>query len=177
MSTLRTNVITAVGGTGTITVPTGNALGIPGYIVQVKFKSFNDATSLTALQAYTVVTNGTLAITSKFTNSKFYVNMQAQGYAQSTGGTNIGISRTIGVTTTRLIGTDGAAGDAWMGNANGQGTNSWNIKRLFLDSPNVAAGTTITYNMLLAVWSSGTTYVNYSGYTGGSTITILEIAP
>jgi hypothetical protein len=177
MSTLKTDVITAIGGAGTITVPTGNALGIPGYIVQIKFKSFNDVTTLTALQTYTAVTNGTLAITSKFANSKFYVNMQAQGYILSTGGSNIGISRTIGGTTTRLLGIDGAAGDTWMGNGNGQGTNSWNMKRPFLDSPNVAAGTTITYNMLLGVWSSGTAYVNYSGYTGGSTITIMEIAP
>lgn len=177
MSTLRTDVITAVGGAGTISVPTGNALGIPGYIVQIRFKSFNDQTVLTALQTYTVGTNATLAITSKFANSKFYVNMQAQGYAVSTGGLNIGISRTISATTTRLLGTDGAAGDTWMGNANGQGTNSWNIKRPFLDSPGVAAGTTITYNMLLGLWSAGTVYLNAVGYTGGSTITIMEIAP
>lgn len=177
MSTLRTDVITAVGGTGTITVPTGNVLGIPGYIVQIKFKSFNDVTTLTTLQTYTAVTNGTLAITSKFANSKFYVNMQAQGYVSGVGGTNLGISRTISATTTRLLGVDGAAGDTWQGSGNGQGTNSYNIKRPYLDSPNVAAGTVITYNMLQGVWSSGTAYINYSGYTGASTITIMEIAP
>lgn len=177
MSTLRTDVITAVGGVGTISVPTGNVLGIPGYIVQVQFKSFNDTTALTTIQAYTAVTNGTLAITSKFANSKFYVNMQAQGYMSGTGGTNIGISRTISATTTRLLGTDGATADTWMGSGNGQGTNSWNIKRPYLDSPNVAAGTVITYNMLLGLWSSGTTYLNRAGFTGGSTITIMEIAP
>jgi ribulose 1,5-bisphosphate carboxylase large subunit-like protein len=177
VSTLRTDVITAVGGAGTISVPAGNALGIPGYIVQIQFKVFSEQTALSIIQTYTVGTNATLAITSKFANSKFYVNMQAQGFALSTGGTNIGISRTIGATTTRLIGTDGAAGDTWMGNANGQGTNSWNIKRPFLDSPGVAAGTTITYNMLLGLWSAGTTYLNNTGYTGGSTITIMEIAP
>lgn len=172
--TLAVNQITAASGTGTITVASGCVMQVSGYNAQTVYKVFNTQTSTTTNQSYVTVTDGSLSIVSKFANSRFLVTMQAQGYASSTTGCNIGISRTIGPGTTRLLGTDGAAGDAWTGS--GYGTNSFNIKRSILDSPTVLAGTMITYNMLFSVWSGGTMFLNYTGYTGGSTITIMEIA-
>ena len=151
-----------------------NASGTP---IQIGFKSFGNTTAITAIQTYTACTGGTLAITSKIANSKFLVQFVAQGYASASGGLNIGMSRTISATTTRLVGVDGAAGDSWAGSANGAGTNSWTVVREYLDSPGQAAGTSITYNMLVASWSAGTISVNYAGYGITSTITITEIAP
>jgi hypothetical protein len=62
-----------------------------------------------------------------------------------------------------------------MGAANGP-TTSWNINRTFFDTPAVAAGTTIQYRILLGRWTAGTAYLNYPGYTGSSSITLMEIA-
>lgn len=173
--TVAVNQITAAGGTGTISVNSSCVLQVSGYNVQTVCKVFNTQTTTATTYTYVPVTDGLLAIVSKFANSKFLVTMQAQGYASGTTGCNIGISRTSGTVTTRLIGVDGSiTGDAWAGAA--YATNSFNIKRSILDSPTVPAGTMITYNMLFSVWSGGTMYLNYSGYTGGSTITIMEIA-
>lgn len=172
--TLAVNQITAAAGTGTITVNSGCVVQVSGYNAQTVYKVFSDVTTTTTNQVYQVVTNGNLSIISKFSNSKFLVTMQAQGYGATTTGCNIGIARTTGTGVLRLLGTDGAAGDSWAGAA--YATNSFNIKRSILDSPLVPAGTMITYTMLCSVWSGGTMYVNYSGYPGGSTITIMEIA-
>ena len=90
---------------------------------------------------------------------------------------NLGLSRVIGGTTTRLLGTDGTGGNSWMGAGNGPSNTSYTILREYLDSPNVAAGTPVTYKMLVALWSGATAvYLNYSGYSPESMITIEEIA-
>jgi hypothetical protein len=172
--TLAVNQITAAAGTGTIAVASGCTMQVSGYNAQTVYKVFNIQTTTTTNQSYVSVTDGSLSIVSRFANSRFLVTMQAQGYASGTTGCNIGISRTIGPSTIRLIGTDGASGDAWAGAA--YATNSFNIKRSILDSPVVSAGTMISYNMLFSVWSGGTMFLNYAAYTGGSTITIMEIA-
>jgi hypothetical protein len=101
-------------------------------------------------------------------------------YSEGTSGLNLGISRTIGgITTTRLIGTDGAAGDTWMGGGNATATTgqSYNVERNFLDSPTQPVGTVITYNMLFSRWTAGTAHLNYSIFTLGSTITVMELSP
>lgn len=172
--TIAVNQITAAAGTGTIAVASECAVQVSGYNVQTVYKVFNALTTTTTNKSYVSVTDGLLSIVSKFSNSRFLVTMQAQGYASGTTGCNIGISRTIGPGTTRLLGTDGDSGDSWAGAA--YATNSFNIKRSILDSPTVPAGTVITYNMLFSVWSGGTMFINYAAYTGGSTITIMEIA-
>jgi hypothetical protein len=63
-----------------------------------------------------------------------------------------------------------------MGSSNGVATNSWNIKREIVDAPGLGANTTITYQAMLGRWTGGTVFFNYAGYTGGSSITIMEIA-
>jgi hypothetical protein len=179
MSTVKTNEITTRTGTGTILLPSGNYLRSDGMIIQTVSKTWSDNTSTTATLTYVTTTNGSLAITTRSLNSRLYVMLTAQGYSNAGGGFNFGISRTIGGSTTRLIGTDTTGGDTWMGDGNGLSTgNSASISREILDTPNVAAGTTITYNALLGKWNSnsGTAWLNYPGYTGGSTLTIIEIA-
>lgn len=177
MSNLRVNSISARAGSGVIAVPSGNTLGQAGLVVQTVQKFFDTLTVNNSNQVYVAVANGDLSITTKIANSKILALVSAQGYQSAGGGCNIGLQRTVGGVTTRLLGVDGAAGDSWLGFGNGVATSSWNMKRELLDSPNVAAGTTLTYQALLGRWSSGTIYFNYSGYTGGSTITLLEIAP
>lgn len=147
-----------------------------GAVLQVVQKIFSDVTTTTTTYTYVDVTNGSLAITPIGNNSKFLVRMLAQGYQATGGGHNIGISRVIGGTTTRLFGVDGSSGNTWVGGGNGAASNSYTILREYLDAPAVSAGTVVTYKMLLGLWSSGTAYVNYSGYSVDSIITIQEIA-
>jgi Na+/alanine symporter len=49
----------------------------------------------------------------------------------------------------------------------------------YLDSPGVAAGTTLTYAALHGHWQgAGSTYINYAlTYTNFSTMILMEIAP
>lgn len=181
MSIVRANTLSTNSGAGTLSIPASNILNAVDYdyVIQTVSKTFYEATATSAVQTYVIPTNGTLAITTKLANSIFYVTMTAVMYSSASNGLNIGISRTIGGTTTRLIGTDGAAGDSWLGGGNGTATTSqsYNVERNYLDSPAQPAGTVITYNMLFSVWSSGTVNLNLSGYTVGSTITIMEISP
>ena len=175
MSNLRVNSISARAGSGVIAVPSGNTLGQSGLAVQAATKTFNDVTATTTTYTYVPVTNGALSITSKVANSKFLVRFVMSGYFVTSASVNAGISRTVSGVTTRLIGTDGTLGDSWMGAGNGPASGSCNIVREFLDSPGLPVGTVITYNALLGLWSAGTGYCNYSGYTGGSTISIIEV--
>jgi len=152
-------------------------LGNTGNVIQVVQKVFTDVTSSTTAYTYVNITNGNQSITSKVANSKFLVMYYVQGYVNGTSGMNIGLNRTISASTTRLLGTDGTSGDAWMGSGNGAGTNSYCVSKQYLDSPAQAVGTVITYQLLLGLWSTGTVYAGYSGYSPQSSITILEIAP
>ncbi len=148
-----------------------------GAIVQTVVKAFTDATSNTSTSAYIAVNNGNLNITPLFSNSQFLVTIIGQCYQSSAQGTNIGLQRTVNAVTTRLLGVDGVTGDTWIGFGNNVPAVSGTITRLALDSPSVAAGTVITYQMLLGHWSnSGTSFLNYVGYTLTSSIMIQEIA-
>lgn len=150
-----------------------------GSVIQVVYKNFSDVTVISnGADTFQTVTNGNLAVTSTVANSKFLVRMLAQGYQDQGSGGNIGMSRTISGATTRLLGTDGTSGNSWLGTGNGTPYTSYTILREYLDSPAQAAGTSITYNMLVAYWTSAAVFsVNYSGYAGESMITIEEIAP
>jgi hypothetical protein len=159
-----------------------NTLGTLYYhIVQVVYVSWTASTSFTTIQAYQQLNGGTLSITPLYTGSKFHVMANIQGYCTTGGGVNIGLSRTLTGTTTRLVGVDGSSGDSWAGSADGSAPanqNSWTINRQWLDSPGVPAGTPVTYNALGGNWSGGTFYCNYTGaYGATSNLTIWEIQP
>jgi len=177
-SKLRVNEITSQSGAGSIVIPAGNSLQQEGLPVQVVQKIIRQGTATTASQTYVSVNNGDLSITTKLNNSKILVLLNANGYADAGSGGNIGLQRVIGGVTTRLLGVDGSAGDSWSGG--GYGTTSFAPNRAFLDSPNVLAGTTIRYDMLLGRWTGGTIYLNYnvSVYEGvlSTSITLMEIA-
>jgi hypothetical protein len=144
-------------------------------VIQAQFTSWSGVQSMTTTYSYQPITSGVLTITPLYTNSKFMVMPIIQGYVSGVSGFNIGIRRTVSGVSTQIVGKDGSNGDMWAGTGNGFGTNSYTISRNVLDSPGVAAGTPITYQLLYGIWSAGTAYVNYSGYTGASSLTILEI--
>ena len=141
---------------------------------------------------YTITTSGTaqfyydtpitVNITSKKANSKFFLIGDVTGYITSTDcAMNIGFSRNYsGSSRTLVCGVDGVSGDSWQGfgNSNAWGNStSYNIQRHFLDAPNVAKGTTLTYTVTLASWTptAGQRSVGWAGYIAHNKIIVLEI--
>ena len=149
-------------------------------VIQTRFVSWTNVTTNNVEKTYTPLTGGTITITSTLASSKFLLMAHVNGYHNAGGGVNIGFNRVLSGTTTRLVGVDGSQGESWMAEGNGSTSNSFNIQRHWQDSPGVAAGTAITYNVLGGSWgaSSTTAYFNYGGnYTLTSMFTILEIQP
>jgi hypothetical protein len=146
-------------------------------VIQTQFVSWTANTAISVGQLYQPLTGGTITITSTLASSKFLLMAHVNGYHNANGGSNIGFNRVLSGTTTRLVGVDGG-GDSWMAEGNGSTSNSFNVQRHWLDSPGVAAGTSITYNVLGGNWNSAAiSYFNYPSYTLTSMFTILEIQP
>ena len=144
-------------------------------IVEARYD--NQATSTTTTYDY-VATGHTGAITTTKDNSKIFVMIHAQGYQGSGGGCNVGLQRKIGTGSyTRLLGVDGSvSGNGWMGTGNGTANNSWTINRQHLDDPQQVAGTVLTYNPMISLWSAGTAYYGYSNYNPNNTMFLIEVA-
>jgi hypothetical protein len=150
-------------------LPSGSVLQVQ--VLQWSTQSKRDGT----FHDYIDAPGSSLAITTSVPNSRILVQIQVQIYSGSAGvSANIGLRRG----STRLAGIDGTGtGNSWAGHGNGyQGSQRMALD--FLDSPNVAAGTTLTYVVMHGHWSGGTTWFNYSEstYTNFSTITLMEIA-
>jgi hypothetical protein len=148
----------------------------PGSILKASFHGFPETSTRSGdLRNYATVNNGIITVISSRANSRFLVTVNGQGYsAPGAGGTNIGIQRVIGANTSRLLGVDGNSGDSWMGTSNGY-YGAFSITRSFLDSPGVPSGTVIDYYLLHGHWTSGTSFINYPGYTGQSSIVVYEM--
>jgi hypothetical protein len=177
MSKLAVDQLTARTGTGTILIDPASFLSASGSVVQAVSKTFNTTTSTSVVQTYIDATDGFVEITPRFNNSSFFIKTSVQGYSNP-GGNNTAIVRVVDSQEVRILGVNGGGGDTWMGQGNGLSvSNSYTIERNFLDSPNLAAGYTVTYKIQFGRWNaSNTVWVNYPGYTGGSTITVMEIA-
>jgi hypothetical protein len=123
----------------------------------------------------------TVTITSKKANSKFFLMSDIVGYIQATDcACNTGFSRTIGATRTLVLGVNGSGSDSWVGFGNSSAwgnSTSYNIARTFIDAPNVAAGTSITYTVTYATIAASTGHhtVGWNTYLHYNKIIVLEI--
>lgn len=165
------------------TIPAaGLSSGVPtkaqmpsGSVLQVQVLQWSTESVRTgSLQNYIDAPGGSRTITTSVPNSLILVQIQVQIYSSGTCAANVGLRRDA----TRLAGIDGANGNAWAGHANGyQGSQRMALD--YLDSPAVAAGTTLTYAVLHGHWTgTGDSTFNYSAsqYTNFSTMTLMEIA-
>lgn len=146
-----------------------------GTVLQVQALQWSNQSFRTGnLQNYIDCPGSSRTITTSVANSIILVQIQTQTYSDGGGSANLGLRRD----STRLAGIDGASGNSWSGHGNGY-NGSQRMALNYLDSPGVAAGTTLTYVPLHGHWTAGNTYINYSGgtYTNFSTITLMEIAP
>tara|TARA_A100001388_G_C28657137_1_gene444948 strand:- start:83 stop:577 length:495 start_codon:yes stop_codon:yes gene_type:complete len=148
-----------------------------GTILQAQHAETTSEVTLSATKTYEEL-GANVTLVSKGRNSKFLLFGHGHMYGTSSGANrmNLGFSVTIGGTTTRILGTDGGAGDSW---ANEQdGASGQNGDRCYMYTVTAAPGTSMTFKLLAASWDvSGTTgRFNLSGYAFKSILEVLEIA-
>lgn len=114
-------------------------------------------------------------ITPKKANSKFFVIADAQGY-YDTASTGSGFNISIYRDSTQVA---GGASEMWAGFGNGmsQSASAWSKVRTAYDSPNVAAGVTLTYKVYFGRYSSTTARVSFGwpGYIPFNKIIVMEL--
>ena len=155
MATLATtNIKHASSSSNNIVLNSDGTTAIPGHIIQVVQHTTDNHASTTG-QTF-VTTNLTGSITTTHANSKILVmvsqNYRIHGNASTGGGINL--NRVISGTETILD--DGPRNSTgpygvWIGMQSGAGHNIYSRYNIqYLDSPNQAAGTSITYNTKMA---------------------------
>tara|TARA_Y100000361_G_scaffold9470_1_gene7621 strand:+ start:25 stop:582 length:558 start_codon:yes stop_codon:yes gene_type:complete len=184
MSQLKVNSIIPVAG-----VPTGGG----GGIVQVVSTNITGTSSVSLSANNYVDTPATVTITSVGANSKFLITATINGEA-STADHNVGFAlrRVIGGTTTAINIGDAAGNRNRLSfmmatsyyDADNDSTPSSNVLSPYLDSPNQAAGTAITYKLSTGGEGSGTFYFGRTVVDSNSTgyerlpnhITVMEVS-
>jgi hypothetical protein len=165
MSTLKVNAITNVAGK--------RLLNSTGSILQTAYTEYTTLFTLATTQSYQVFYS--LAVTATAPNSRYLLIGNAHSYNTTANGRcNMGYSVTISGVTTRILGVDGASGDAW-GYPSGAGNAGCRMSRQGIYTSTAAAGVVLTFNFLVAQWE-GTANYNTSGYGHKSTLTVMEIS-
>ena len=198
MSTLYVDNITEKSSGHGVVLPTKTH--VPGAVVQVIYSQDTSANSFAANTAALGTTLLTTTITTKIANSKIYIQCQL---CHGVGGTASNMDShdvTYGCYSgTTLVG--GVSGRNTRTTANAPGNGTWYQTDVpfspsrdmtygngydvyykyfqFLETPNTAAGTTITHR--IAMWNQATHYGNRcrANTSGGgiSTMRVMEIAP
>ena len=147
---------------------------IPGHVIQTVYNEFTNTTTSTTTLNYVDVTGSDITITTKQANSKIYLFATCPCYATGTcTGFAIGFKRG----STLIDGVTGSSGDAWQYlNGSSIATMSLVGERQHLDSPSVAAGTSLTYKVQLGLWTAGQVALNYAGYGHKAKFLVQEIA-
>ena len=91
-------------------------------------------------------------------------------------GTGSGVNIAFEFNGVRYAGEPGSSGDSWMGAVHsGISSGSYNLKKMWTVSPNLAAGTSVTAYIQCGHWNgSGNHYFNYPNYNPTSTFVIKE---
>jgi hypothetical protein len=177
VSTLRVGNLEAPGGTGTITVPTGNVLAQAGGIIQVKQTVKTDVFTTTS-SSFVDLTGLTVSITPTATSSKILVLVNGMGGIDGSGRGHIRLRR---ASTDILIG-DTASNRNRITLELNSGIDGGNWTIVCLDSPNTTSSTTYGVQVSSSV-NSRTLCINrgvadddnsYRG-RGVSTITAIEV--
>ncbi len=124
-------------------------------------------------QVYQNHTGSAITFDTKEAGSTFVLMADMCGYQA---GTSSGVNIAFEFNGVRYAGEPGGNGDTWMGAVHsGISSGSFNLKKLYTVSPNLAAGTTVTAYIQCGHWSgSGNHYFNYPGYNPSSTFVIKE---
>lgn len=143
-------------------------------VLQVKSVVFSSMTTNATAYSYTPVNGSPLTLTTVGTNSKFLLIADSNGYGQPCNGVNLGFYRNSSLIRGYYPGNN--SGDMWMSAFNGWGVSgALGMSKNHLDLPSLAAGTSVTYQMALGLWT-GSFSINYAGYGATSSFTVIELA-
>jgi hypothetical protein len=147
---------------------------ITSSIVGIHWQSWSSTFQSSAVQTYQEIPGSVFSFQTKESGSSFILMSDLCGYqASSSSGVNMAY-RFNGV---QYAGQSGSPGDTWMGSLHsGTATGSFNLKKIWVVSPNLSAGSTVTASCMFGHWSgtSSNHYVNYPGYSPVSEFVILE---
>lgn len=151
------------------TEATNNAILAMHY--NVFTSSFN--TSSAGAQNYVNHPGSAITFTTKATNSSFLLYADVCGYQE---GTSSGVNVAFEFNGVRYAGINGGNGDHWMAACHsGVSSGSFNLKKMWMVSPGLSQGTSVTAYIQCGHWSgSGNHYFNYYAYTPSSTFVIKE---
>ena len=124
-------------------------------------------------QVYQNHTGSTLTFDTTEAGSTFVLMADICGYQAGTGS---GVNMAFEFNGVRYAGEPGNSGDTWMGAVHsGISSGSYNLKKMWTVSPNLAAGTSVTAYIQCGHWNgSGNHYFNYPNYNPTSTFVIKE---
>jgi hypothetical protein len=128
----------------------------------------------TTAQTYEKVPGSEFTFQTKQANSSFVMMADIPGYQA---GTSSGVNMAYQFNGTMYAGTNGGSGDTWMGNVHsGVAAAGFNLKKIWVVQPNLAAGSTVTAACMVGHWqgTSSSHYFNYPGYSPEAEFVILE---
>jgi hypothetical protein len=144
-------------------------------IVAMHYNVFTSTlnTSSAGAQNYVNHPGSQITLTTTEDNSSFMMIADLAGYQEGTGS---GVNIAFEFNGVRYAGINGANGDHWMAACHsGVSSGSFNMKKIYIVSPNLPAGTTVDAYIQCGHWSgTGNHHFNYYQYTPSSTFVIKE---
>jgi len=144
-------------------------------IVAMHYSVFTSSlnTSSAGAQNYVNHPGSQITLTTTEASSSFMLIADVAGYQE---GTSSGVNIAFECNGVRYAGINGGNGDHWMAAVHsGVSSGSFNMKKMWVVSPNLPAGTTVDAYIQCGHWSgSGNHHFNYYQYTPSSTFVIKE---
>lgn len=130
-------------------------------------------TASAGAQNYVNHPSSQITLTTTEDNSSFMLIADVPGYQEGTGS---GVNIAFEFNGVRYAGINGGGGDHWMAACHsGVSSGSFNMKKIYIVSPNLPAGTSVDAYIQCGHWSgSGNHYFNYNGYNPSATFVIKE---
>ena len=149
-----------------------------GTVLQTVRHEWSNQTIVTS-QSLTLLSGSGKTVTTQAANSKFAIWVQGMAYRSDSGNNGFGVALYRGSTRIQSPYSNWSAGSAHGPGNSGAVSSAYHL--VMLDTPNVAAGTSLDYNLYGIMHTSGqTVYFNYAGSWSGlvnaSNMIIQEIA-
>jgi hypothetical protein len=141
------------------------------------YSALGEHQTITANQTYVDLSSSTISFTTSVTNSVFLLQADLNVYISTDNGNGTGAA--FKWNGNKICGTDGGSGDTWqrMGHGNSGNAGSWGVVRKLVYSPGLAAGSSVSANVMVGQWGSNNSVINYSGYSNYSDFIIMEFEP
>ena len=145
-------------------------------VIAMHYKIYGSSlnTASSGNQNYVNHPGSEIVFNTKAAGTSFLLYADQAGYQSGTGS---GVNIAFNFNGTMYAGQNTNNGDTWMGACHsGISSGSFNLKKMWLVQPNLAANTSVTAYIQCGHWSgSGNHYFNYDGYTPSSTFVIKEL--